>query len=235
MLVSFLPSWARVGTNEEILKRISDKEISKQIVSELKSATLHADRILIASAFKDKGLVGKTLEEMSKRAGMPAEELILEILRINELNVSVFGKTLSGRNLLRAVAEPSSMMSSDGAGYDIDFKRFGDLVHPRSFGAFPRFFSVISQNAKISLSQAIAKMTYLPAKVLGLKDRGALKPKNIADIAIFHPEAFKDQATYGNPYRYASGLRFLIISGNLAVSESELAAKRYGLVLKKRY
>ena len=235
VLVSFLPSWARVGTNEEILKRISDKEISKQIVSELKSATLHADRILIASAFKDKGLVGKTLEEMSKRAGMPAEELILEILRINELNVSVFGKTLSGRNLLRAVAEPSSMMSSDGAGYDIDFKRFGDLVHPRSFGAFPRFFSVISQNAKISLSQAIAKMTYLPAKVLGLKDRGALKPKNIADIAIFHPEAFKDQATYGNPYRYASGLRFLIISGNLAVSESELAAKRYGLVLKKRY
>lgn len=233
-LVSFLPSWAREGESKEILKRISDKGISKKIINELKSTTLHADRILIASAFKDKSLVGKTLEEISKRAGMPAEELILEILKINELNVSVFGKTLNGRNLLRAVALPGGMISSDGAGYDIDFKRFGDLVHPRSFGAFPRFFSVISEKAKISLAEAVAKMTSLPAKALGLKDRGALKPNNIADIAIFHPEEFKDQATYGNPYRYASGLRFLIISGNLAMSGGELAAQRYGLVLRKK-
>ena len=233
-LISFLPSWARIGTNEKILKRISDKEISKKIINELKSATLHAERILIASAFKDKSLVGKTLEEISKHSGMPAEELILEILKINELNVSVFGKTLSGRNLLKAVALPGSVISSDGAGYDIDFKRFGDLVHPRSFGAFPRFFSVISGKAKISLAEAVAKMTSLPAKALGLKDRGILKPENIADIAIFHPEEFKDQATYGNPYRYASGLRALIISGNLAISGGELLAKRQGLVLRKK-
>lgn len=233
-LVSFLPSWARIGTNAEILKKILDKEISKKIINELKSATLHADRILIASAFKDKSLVGQTLEEISKRTGMPIEKLILEILKINELNVSVFGKTLSGRNLLKAAAEPEGMISSDGAGYNTDFKRFGDLVHPRSFGAFPRFFSVILGKAKIPLAEAIAKMTSLPAKALGFKDRGVLRPKNIADIAIFHPEEFKDQATYGNPYRYASGLRALIISGNLAVSNGELATKRHGLVLRKK-
>src|SRR3989338_5460274 len=132
-LVSFLPSWAKIGANKEILKMISDKEISKKTINELKSATLHADRILIASAFKDKSLVGKTLEEISKHSGMPVEELILEILKINELNASVFGKTLSGGNLLRAVAEQVGMISSDGAGYDVDFKHFGDLVHPRSF------------------------------------------------------------------------------------------------------
>jgi len=233
-LVSFLPSWAKIGANKEILKMISDKEISKKTINELKSATLHADRILIASAFKDKSLVGKTLEEISKHSGMPVEELILEILKINELNASVFGKTLSGGNLLRAVAEQGGMISSDGAGYDVDFKHFGDLVHPRSFGAFPRFFSVISGKAKISLAEAVVKMTSLPAKALGLKDRGILKPKNIADIAIFHPEEFKDQATYGNPYRYASGLRALIISGNLAISGGKLAIKRHGLVLRKK-
>ena len=233
-LISFLPSWARIGTNEEILKRISDGEISKKIINELKSATLHAERILIASAFKDKSLVGKTLEEISKHTGAPAEESILEILKINGLNVSIFGKTLSGRNLFRAMAEPGGIVSSDGAGYDIDFKRFGDLVHPRSFGAFPRFFGVISGKAKISLSEAVAKMTSLPAKALGLKDRGTLKLKNIADIAIFNPEGFKDLATYANPYRYASGLRFLIISGDLAVSEGKFPAKRHGLVLRKK-
>ncbi|MDP3935265.1 MAG: amidohydrolase family protein [Candidatus Giovannonibacteria bacterium] len=233
-LISFLPSWARIGTNEEILKRISDKEISQKIINELKSATLHAERILIASAFKDKSLVGKTLEEISKHTGAPAEESILEILKINGLNVSVFGKTLNGRNLLLALTSPGGIVSGDGSGYDTDFRRFGDLVHPRSFGAFPRFFSAISAKAKISLAEAVAKMTSLPAKALGLKNRGTLKPKNIADIAIFNPAEFKDQATYGNPYRYASGLRFLVISGNLAVSEGELAAERHGLVLRKK-
>lgn len=233
MLVSFLPSWAREGSNQEILKKILDKKISQQIITELRGMTLHADRILIASAFKDKGLVGQTLEEISKRTDLPTAELILEILKINELNISVFGKTISGRNLLAAVGEPGSIISSDGAGYDIDFKRFGDLVHPRSFGAYPRFFNLISQKAKISLSQAVAKMTSLPARALGLNSRGKLKLKNIADIAIFHPEEFKDQATYGNPYRYASGLRFLILSGNLAISDGRLTGKRRGLILRK--
>ena len=153
---------------------------------------------------------------------------------MNELNVSIFGKTVSGRNLLSAASEPGAMLASDGAGYDLNFRRFGDLVHPRSFGAYPRFFNLISQKAKISYGETIAKMTSLPAAALGLKDRGILKPKNIADIANFHPEEFKDEATYKNSYRYAKGLRFLIISGNLAVSDGLPLPKRCGLTLRKK-
>lgn len=234
MLVSFLPSWALAQKRGVILQYLSDKEMRAKIMAEIKNATLHPERILFASAAMDKSIVGQTLAELSSHAGLPPEEIILDILKINDLNVSIFGKTISGRNLLAAAAFPDGMLASNGAGYDEAFRRFGDLAHPRSFGAFPRFFHAISQSAKISLAGAVAKMTSLPAKALGLGDRGILKPNSIADIAVFSPEEFKDRATYKNPYRYAVGLRHLFVSGWPAILNGEAAARRGGLILRKK-
>lgn len=234
MLASLLPAWAREGRNEDILKRIGDPGTSAKILADLKSATIHPERILIASAQNDKSVVGKTLGELASRAGIWPEQLMLKLLKINALNVSIFGKTLNQANLLLGAKYEGSIAASDGAGYDASFGRFGDLVHPRSFGAFPRFFNLISERAKIPLSDAVAKMTSLPAQAAGFSDRGFLKPKYIADIAVFHPEEFKDNATYKNPYRYASGLRFLLISGEIAVEDGVVLAERRGVVLRKK-
>jgi len=233
MLVSLLPSWARYGDNETILKRLYDQKTHSEIINDLKAATLHADKIFIASAFKDKTVLGLTLADLAGRAGLAPEELILELLKVNDLNVSIFGKTIHGKNLLSAAKDPSCAVASDGAGYDAAFQRLGDLVHPRSFGAYPRFFNLIAPKAGIDLGWAVAKMTSRPAAMLGLKDRGILKSGFIADIAIFHPEEFKDQATYKNPYNYASGLRFLIISGRYAIANGIMDSKSCGVVLKK--
>ncbi|MDR3071685.1 MAG: dihydroorotase [Endomicrobium sp.] len=42
----------------------------------------------------------------------------------------------------------------------------------------------------LSLSDAIAKMTFNPARIFGLKGRGALKDESIADITIIDPKYF---------------------------------------------
>ncbi|OGF61743.1 hypothetical protein A2926_02765 [Candidatus Giovannonibacteria bacterium RIFCSPLOWO2_01_FULL_44_40] len=233
MLVSLLPAWARQDGNEEILKKLYDPDTSLKIINDLKAATLHADKIFIASAFRDKTAVGKTLADLVKHTGLPAENLILELLKINNLNVSIFGKTISSQNLLSAAKDEAGLVSSDGAGYDVAFQRFGDLVHPRSFGAYPRFFNFISQKAGVSAGEAVAKMTSRPAAVLGLKDRGVLKTDYIADIAVFHPKEFKDQSVYKNPYNYSAGLHFLIIAGHAAISNGVLEPKKYGAALRK--
>jgi len=234
MLVSLLPAWAREGVSEDVLRKLGDPAISAKILAELKSATLHPERILIASALNDKSVVGKDLGKLSARAGIEPEILMVELLKINGLNISVFGKTLSEPNLLTGAKYAGSIIASDGAGYDVAESRFGNLAHPRSFGAFPRFFNLISARAKIPLGDAVAKITSLPAKAAGFSDRGFLKPKYIADVAIFHPEEFKDSATYKNPYRYASGLRFLLISGKLAIEEGAVLPERHGVVLRKK-
>ncbi|QQG42326.1 MAG: hypothetical protein HYW15_02305 [Candidatus Giovannonibacteria bacterium] len=234
MLVSLLPTWAREGGSEDVLKKLGDPAIAAKILAELKSATLHPKRILVASALNDKSAVGKDLGELSEKTGIEPEALLVELLKINDLNVSIFGKTLNEPNLLAGAKYAGSIIASDGAGYDVAESRFGNLAHPRSFGAFPRFFNLISARAKIPLGNAVAKMTSLPARAAGFGDRGLLKPKYIADVAIFHPEEFKDRATYKNPYRYASGLRFLLISGKFAIEDGAVLPERYGVVLRKK-
>ena len=233
MLVSLLPAWAKNGTREETLKRVSDKYTREQIIDSLNKMTLHADRIMIASASQNKSVVGKTLKEISENAGISPEELIVELLSINRLNVTVFGRTISQKNLLRASAFPGSIVSSDGAGYNLAFKNFGDLAHPRSFGAYPRFLGLVSKKAGVSLGDAVRKMTALPAEKIGFSDRGLIEKGYAADIVIFTSD-FKDKGTYKNPYKYAEGIRYSILGGRLAIEEGKINSSRNGKILIKR-
>jgi len=53
-----------------------------------------------------------------------------------------------------------------------------------------------------------------------LRDRGLLKEGYRADIAIFDPSDFRDEATYSNPHRYPSGARTTVIVNGIAVVEN---------------
>jgi len=233
MLINLLPSWAREGGDNLILKRISDPSDAARIINELKAITLHADRIFIASAKTDKKIVGKTLAEISLKVSMSPEEVILEILKINSLNVTFFGKTIVGKNLILASYHKDSVLASDGAGYDLNFQNAGNLVHPRSFGAYPRFFSVLAPKAKLKPEEAILKMTSLPAKILGLNDRGKLSKNFLADIAVFDELSFRDKATYKDPYRFPEGMKCVIVNGSVAYEEGSEQIERKGIILKK--
>ncbi|MBA7562335.1 N-acyl-D-glutamate deacylase [subsurface metagenome] len=59
-------------------------------------------------------------------------------------------------------------------------------THPRSYGTFPKILSkYVREKNIVSLEKAIKKMTYLPATILGLSDRGEIKEDKKADIVIF--------------------------------------------------
>ena len=233
MLVSLLPLWSRVGGDEEILKRLKSPDLASKIAMDLAKITLHAEKILIASAPHNKSIVGQTLAEVSAKFSLSPEATIIELLKINELKITIFGKTLNAKNLLASASFSDSIVSSDGAGYNLEHMLSGELVHPRSFGAFPRFFKVIAEKSGTTRWKAIEKMTSLPARMLGLSDRGVLAVNAIADIAIFNPGEFRDRATYKNPYRYATGLKFLLINGKLSVKAGIVQSERNGVVLKK--
>lgn len=233
-LTALLPEWARQGSTEEIMARLENKERRKHIISDLKKITLHGERILLASAGEDKKIIGRTLEKISRELGISQEEAILEILKINNLNAVIFGKTVNQENLISLAQKNYASVASDGAGYDLSFKDFGNLVHPRAFGAFPRFLSVLAPRAYLKMEEAIKKITSLPAFLLGLRKRGALKEGFIADIAIFDHEALKDLSTYAKPFNYSSGIKFLLISGGLAVSGGKIQENRLGRPLIKK-
>ncbi|OGF61156.1 hypothetical protein A2662_03315 [Candidatus Giovannonibacteria bacterium RIFCSPHIGHO2_01_FULL_45_33] len=237
MLLNILPVWAREGDDETVLKRLFDKNTAEQIITSLQQQTLHPERILIVSAKNDKKNVGKTLQDIAEHVSMAPEAVILEILKINDLNVTFLGKTISPKNIIFAARYKESMLASDGAGYSLDFKKFGDLVHPRSFGAFPRFWNKIAPKAGLSHEEAIHKMTQLPAKILGLTDRGLLRKNFIADIAVFDMEGFRDRATYKTPFQFADGMRYVLVNGQLAKADNGALGARFarnGAALRKK-
>lgn len=231
MLLSFLPPWAREGDNAAIMERLTNSQTFQFMIKDLERMTLHPDRIFIASAQQQKIHVGKTLDRIAQDLGYSPEVAMLELLKANNLAVTVFGKTLHSKNLLDGLSQPEAMIASDGAGYDLSFFALHNLVHPRSFGAFARFFGVIAPRVNMSPEAAIYKMTGAPAKALGLRDRGVLVENAIADAVVFSPETLRDRATYRTPYQYAEGIVATIVGGEIAVQNGVVEQTRFGTSL----
>ncbi len=76
-------------------------------------------------------------------------------------------------------------------------------------------------------------MTGLPAKILGLTDRGLLQRGNYADIVVFDPEVISDKADYENPYQSPVGIDYVLVNGGIVFRENSLTKDFRGRALRR--
>ena len=76
-------------------------------------------------------------------------------------------------------------------------------------------------------------MTSMPAKVMGLNDRGSIGVGKKADLTIFNSETILDKATFEQPHQYSEGIEYVLINGQLAVDKGEFKPIKSGEVLLK--
>ncbi|HLM57884.1 MAG TPA: amidohydrolase family protein [Pyrinomonadaceae bacterium] len=110
---------------------------------------------------------------------------------------------------------------------DVDWRTLGEYFdgplagsksHPRGWGSYARVLSRYVRDEKLlTLEQAIHKMTGLPAKRVGLRDRGVLRAGAFADITVFDPARVRDLATFEEPNRYAEGVEYVFVNGQFEV------------------
>ncbi|MBI4137810.1 MAG: D-aminoacylase [Candidatus Sungbacteria bacterium] len=232
-LYLLIPPSVRQAGFDDLFRRIDDPAERKKIIEEMKSSTLHPEKIFITSA-KTKSIVGHTLADIAAHTGLAPEEALLQTVRANEGRVSIVGKTVSLKNVRVEIRNPASCIASDGAGFPLLWQKSGDLVHPRSFGAFGRVWrKFVREDHALSEEQAIAKMTSAPAQILGLADRGVLRQGAAADVLVFDPSAFADQATYENPFRFPTGIMCVIVNGQIAVENGTYTGVRAGRALRR--
>jgi N-acyl-D-aspartate/D-glutamate deacylase len=88
----------------------------------------------------------------------------------------------------------------------------------------------------LGLHEAVRKMTSLPARILGLHDRGLLAPGMWADIVVFDPETVLD----GNDFtpaeatmRFPVGIDHLVVNGVVTMKDGEHTGALEGMVLKR--
>ena len=133
-------------------------------------------------------------------------------------------------DLERIMRHRQTMIASDGR-----LEQPGvDQPHPRSYGTFPRVLArYVREKRLLPLESAIQKMTDMPARRLGLADRGRIEEGWRADVVVFDPATVSDEATFTDPHRYPKGIPFVFVNGAAVVDEGRSTSARPGQVLRR--
>lgn len=234
VLYLLLPDWASFGGRAEVLNRLRDQNMRRKLTSELREREEEIGRVRIARGSIAPAFIDKTLAEIAQKQKKTAVDALLDVILASDDKVIGFIPALDEENVKIGMQNDSSVIASDGAGYGIRARSQGLLVHPRSFGAFPRFLGrYVGDFGVMDWETAIHKVSSLPAETLGLKKRGRLEKGYFADVVIFNPEAIRDQATFKDPFQYSEGVRYVLVNGGMALRKGKFQKKRWGRVLRK--
>jgi len=178
-LVAILPEWAQEGGYEAIFNRLTDEDTRKKMVESMKKEGFFKvaewDKVLISDS-KNPEYTGKTISELAAKAGKDAYTFIFDSLLETKGQMGMVLFMMSEDNVKMQLKYPQMMIGTDGYGMPFDGEYAKGVPHPRNFGTYPRVLGKYVREEKvISLEEAVWKMTGLPAKTLGLKDRGYIK------------------------------------------------------------
>jgi len=109
----------------------------------------------------------------------------------------------------------------------------GGCPHPRSYGTFARVLGhYVREKEVLSLPAAVRKMTSLPARRLGLADRGVVMPGAVADLAVFDPVTVADRATFTEPHQFCAGVEHVFVNGAHVIAAAADTGRPAGQVLR---
>ena len=178
-------------------------------------------------------LAGRTLEDAARTWGVSPVEAYMRIVRTtatqnpdgSDFDESVMVTSMHEDDVRWFVAAPGIMFCSDGMLHD---------EHPRAAGAFPRVLGrYVREQRLLTLEAAIHKMTGLPARRLGLDDRGRIEAGYVADLVLFDPATVIDRATVDAPQAPPSGIPHVMIAGEWVVRDGVVTGAHPGRALRR--
>lgn len=120
-----------------------------------------------------------------------------------------------------AMADPDVMIASDG----ILNQGKG---HPRAAGTYARVLGrYVREQHVLSLMDALRKMSFLPAQLLNMRNKGRLQVGADADITVFDPERVIDKATFERPAEYSEGIPYVMVNGVWVVENGAIQPDVY--------
>jgi N-acyl-D-aspartate/D-glutamate deacylase len=237
-LRTLLPDWVLEGGVDEMLKRLEDASVRGRIRREIEAPggglvdRVGWDNVMIAWCPRRKEAEGRRIADIAAAAGLDPLDTVFALLRDGQGVASVILFQLDEADLRRALAHPHVMIGSDGSALATSGEMSAGKPHPRSYGTFPRVLGeYVREQRVLSLSEAVHKMTGLPARRLRLRDRGVVKIGARADLVVFDPRRVADRATFEDPHRYAAGIEHVLVNGSLVVKDGAHTGSLPGRIL----
>lgn len=137
----------------------------------------------------------------------------------------------------KSVLFPGGVIASDGGDWSIGGKPLPQETwplpenawsHPRSAGTYARFLgSYVRDRKKVSLLEAIRRVSYGPAKILQdavpqMKFKGRIQVGADADVVVFDLNTVSDRATFAKPAQPSVGFEYVIVNGVMLVNGGAL-------------
>jgi len=241
-----MPPWVREGGLEAWTQRMQSPEVRARVAKEMDDPHAGYENLylkagpdgMILAAFKSeklKPLTGKSLTEVANMRHESPEDTAMDLVIEDGSRVGVIYFVMSEDNVRKESMLPWMSFGSDGEAPSPEGIFLKSSAHPRAYGNFARLLAKYVRTDKaVTLQDAIHRLTALPAANLSLKDRGLLKEGYFADIVVFDPNNIQDHSTYVKPHQLASGVKDVIVNGQLALSDGIATGAHSGQFVRGR-
>lgn len=218
---SLLPRWSQAGGRDSLLLRIANPTTRDSILVDMRDNLRRrggdSTLLITGGAYR-----GKTLKQIAAEKGSPAVETALELIKAGgDLGVASFN--MNERDIEAFMKDPFVMTSSDGSG-----------GHPRLYGTYPRKIRrYVLDKPVITMERMVRASSGQVAEVYGIADRGELKVGDFADVIVFDPKTIREEATYVEPEKLSTGMRWVFVNGQAAVADGVPTGALAGRGLRK--
>lgn len=219
---SLLPRWAETGGRDSLAWRINDPATRTRLAAEMTENMRRRGgaHTLLITGGRDAAIRGKRLDEVARTWGMSPIDAAMKIILAGDASVASFN--MDEKDIEKFMVQDFITTDSDGSD-----------GHPRKYGTFPKLYrEYVVERHVLTLPQAIHRSSQASAKILGFKDRGLVAPGYFADVIAFDPATFADRSTYDQPTLLATGMRYVLVNGVVAVDSGRYTGATAGRVLR---
>jgi len=239
-----LPPWTEDGGYPALFKRLRDPATREKIAAQVKTPTDEWENVYIAAGGPDrillvgfkseklKPLTGKTLAAVAEMRGKDPISTIMDLISEDESRIGTIYFEMSEENIKKELAKPWISFGSDEASQAPEGVFLKSNPHPRAYGNFARVLGKYVRDEKvIPMTEAIRRLSGLPATNLSLDHRGFIKEGMFADVVLFDPATIADRATFEKPHQYAVGVKHVFVNGVQVLRDGEHTGAKPGRAL----
>ena len=212
------PSWAKQRSEFEDAAK-NDRPRLEQALFDRVMSRHGPERILIVSG----EFSGKTLAQAAESLALPFVDVLIDVFGFGGPGAAHFTQSRDTHDVF--ILADQIAIGTDGS---------PSTRHPRSYGTYPKVIEeYVVNDERMSLEKAVHKMTGLPARITGLRDRGTVEAGKKADLVIFAPENVRARATWSEYDLPPEGFDVVLVNGRVAVRHGVLSEQPHGKVLRK--
>ena len=239
-LAATLPLWVQEGGREKMLERLKDPATRAKARQEIETKLDGWENLLMAATFDgiqvasapkdfDQSVIGKRISQIATERKADPWEVYFQLLIESGGRIGALYHMMSEEDVATGLRAKFVTIGTDSSALRSEGVLAQGSPHPRSYGTFPRVLGKYARDEKVlSLPEAIHRMTGLAASQIGVRDRGLIRDRHIADLVVFNAATIKDTATYERPHQYPTGIEYVVVNGVTVLNPKGLTGARPG-------